>query len=195
MRRRNDTEPDAAAEGPSKTQIKKAMHELQDLGAELLELPEAQLETIDMEEQLRDALREIRHIRSFEARRRQEKYIGKLLRQTDPEPFREAIAAHRLARTRDAMALKEVERWRERLLADDEGVAAWFAAYPAGDTPQLRALIRNARRELAASKPADPSSHAGGSKGRFYRELFQKLRTVMQASATADRNQAPDGEN
>ncbi|MGZ5175127.1 MAG: ribosome biogenesis factor YjgA, partial [Burkholderiales bacterium] len=71
-------------ESPSKTQRKKQMHELQDLGTELVDLNEQQLAAIDLPESLLEAVMEARRISKFEARRRQMQYIGKLMRSIDP---------------------------------------------------------------------------------------------------------------
>ena len=46
------------------------MHELQALGAELARLSEAQLESIELPEDLREALLEAKGISSYEAKRR-----------------------------------------------------------------------------------------------------------------------------
>jgi ribosome-associated protein len=164
--------PDDAAhhddERPSKTQLKKASHELQDLGAALVELPEDRLADLDIDESLRDALHEYRRTRSHEGRRRQMQYIGKLMRRADVEPLREAVAAMQLGRAKDALALHEAERWRAELIADDEALTRWSAQHPDGDVQQLRSLVRAARKD-AALTPEQRS-------GRAYRDLFKFIR-------------------
>jgi ribosome-associated protein len=80
---------------PSKTQRKKAVHALQDLGESLVELSEEQLAGIELPERLRAAVVEAQRITRFEARRRQLQYIGKLMRSVDSEPIRAALAALR----------------------------------------------------------------------------------------------------
>ena len=67
-----------APERPSKTRMKQASHELQSLGAELVELSNERLEALAMPEILLDALRQYKATRSHEGRRRQMQYIGKL---------------------------------------------------------------------------------------------------------------------
>ena len=64
--------------GPSKSQRKREMTALQDLGGELVALSKERLAKIDMPERLRDALLEAQRITSHEARRRQMQYIGKI---------------------------------------------------------------------------------------------------------------------
>lgn len=165
----------------SRTQRKQAMLDLQDLGVALNELPDSRLDKLDMEERLREALRELRRLKSFEAIRRQSQFIGKLLRDADPEPFRQAIIDYRLGHTR---ALDQAEAWRTRLLADDEALTAWMSEHPGTDKPTLRALIRNTRRELAQAEAARETDEASTQKRPRYRELFQFLRVSLQDAET-----------
>jgi ribosome-associated protein len=183
----------AAQERPSKTQLKKAMHELQALGEALLHVPEARLQAVAMPQALRDALQELRRTRSHEGRRRQLQYVGKLMRGVDAQPLREVAAAAQLAPARETLALHEAERWRDRLLASDEAMTAWTAAHPQSDTQALRALIRNARREAAGlprdtrreAAPTQPPAGSAGQaprKGRAYRELFKALSQALRGT-------------
>ena len=153
---------------PSKTQRKKDVHALQDLGAELVALNDERLAAIELPERLRDAVLEARRITSFEARRRQMQFIGKLMRSMDPEPIRAALDAWRAQSHRHTAALKRIEAWRERLLADPGGIAAFVAEYPGADERQLRALVRNALHERAAGAPP-----------RAFRELHRALRALL----------------
>src|SRR5438046_6288718 len=160
-------------ERPSKTQLKKASHELQDLGEAVVALPDDRLAGLPIDESPLHAIREYKTTRSHEGRRRQMQYIGKLMRRADPEPLREAVAAMQLGRAKDALAVHEAERWRSELLAADEAVERWAAAHPGSDLQQLRSLVRAARKDAAAA----PEQRSG----RAYRELFKFIRD-QQAS-------------
>ncbi len=81
----------AAPEPPSKTQRKHRMHALQELGAELVLLDPSRLEKLDLPEALADAIALARRLTRHEAKRRQMQYIGRLMRDVDPEPLREAL--------------------------------------------------------------------------------------------------------
>ena len=107
---------------PSKTQRKKQMHDLQALGAALVELNDRELASVEMPERLRDAVHEARRVTKFEARRRQLQYIGKIMRDVDPEPIRSRIAAFRAVSTAHTSRLHLIERWRDRLLESDEAM-------------------------------------------------------------------------
>lgn len=153
---------------PSKTQRKKEMLALQDLGAELLSLNEQQLAAMALPENLHEAVAAAKRITKFEARRRQLQYIGKLMRAIDAEPIRARLAAWKAASRAEAVRLQRIERWRERLLAEENALAEFVAQYPRADAQRLRALVHDAHRERAANRSP-----------RSYRMLFQLVRDIL----------------
>ncbi len=153
---------------PSKTRRKQESHELQALGEALAALPDSRLSGLPMPENLRDAILAYRRTRTHEGRRRQMQYVGKLMRQADPQPLREAVAAMQLGQARDALALHQAEHWRAALVADDGALERWAAEHPGGDLQQLRSLVRAARKDAAAA----PEQRSG----RAYRDLFRFIR-------------------
>ena len=56
---------------------------------------------------------------------RQLQYVGKLMREVDDAPLREAVAESKLGSARDTLMLHEAERWRDELVADDEALTRW----------------------------------------------------------------------
>ncbi len=175
--RRYKEEPENEYEGPSKTQLKNAMLELQDLGVTLLELPDEQLDQLITDEgPLRDAMRDLRRITAHGARKRQASYVGKLLRDVDVEPMRKALAIWHAHKSRDVRALREIEQWREKIIGSDAGWAEWTQRYPAGDNKQLRALVRDARQDREMSKVSGASGN-----GRAFREMFKMIRGTLLA--------------
>ena len=153
----------------SKTQRKKAVHMLQALGEELVELNEDQLAMVDLPERLLDAVMHAQTITKHEARRRQMQYIGKLMRGVDAEPIRAALDAVLARSRRQIAAHKRTEAWRERLLAGPGALNELLAEYPGADARRLRALVRGALRERDAGSPP-----------RSYRELYQALRALIE---------------
>ena len=143
----------ADAERPSKSQRKREMTALQALGESLLRLTPAELARIDLPEPLREAIGEMARISAHEGRRRQMQYIGRLMRQVDPEPPRSAIE-DATGESKQAVALMHrCERLRDALLADDAALAGVLAELPDADVQQLRATIRAARREHREGRP------------------------------------------
>lgn len=175
---------------PSKSALKRQMHELQALGLALAELPSSRSDKLDLPEGLRDALAEYHRTRSHEGRRRQLQYLGKLMRQVDPEPIREAVAAFKLGSASESLALHEAERWREELMASDDAVTRWMQAHPDTDAQQLRSLVRAARKDAGKATPADGQ---GQRHGRAYRDLFQLVKSTLPTGASAP-TEAADGE-
>lgn len=177
MRRRKDPDfkPDEFFAGPSKSQLKRDMLDLQELGTALDQLPQDRVDALTMDDKLREALLELKRLKQGEARRRHMQYIGKLLRDEDTEPYRRALAEHKQGQVQAVNMLQELERRRQRLLADERGLAAWLEAYPASDTPAFRRLVERARKERAEDEELGL-----GSKGPYYRELFQAVRAVLQ---------------
>lgn len=153
---------------PSKTRRKQEMHELQELGTELVALDERALDALELPDALREAVLEARRIKHFEARRRQLQYIGKLMRRVDPGPIR-AVLDERRARARAETAVfRRAEAWRERLLHDPDSLAQLIAEQPSADQSRLRTLVESARRERVEART--PHSQ---------KELFRALRELL----------------
>lgn len=173
---------------PSKSQLKREAHELQKLGDDLAALPEARLAELPMDDRLREAVMTLRQTRSHEGRRRQLQFVGKLMRQADAEPLREAVARIRLGGARDSLRLHEIERWRAELLADDEALTRWAAGHPGSDLQQLRSLVRQARTD----RVPDAAPGVAQRQGRAFREIFQFIQQALaDAAALTDGDRAP----
>ena len=149
----------------SRSQKKREVEELQKLGAALVGLPAAQLEALPLPGPLVKAVLEAQRIRSHEARRRQIQFIGKVMRGVDPAPVRAALAEVTGQSAAARARQQRVEGWRERLIGDDAALTAFASENPRADLQALRTLIRNARKEIAESKPP-----------RAQRELFRFIR-------------------
>ena len=163
--------PKTEYDRPSKSQLKRDSTALQDLGRELGELPRERLRELELPEKLLEALLAYQTITAHEGKRRQFQYIGKLMRDVDPVPLREALERFSGASKAEVQDMHLAERWRERLLGEDAAVFAEFAgAYPRTDLQQLRVLIRNAKKERETGKPP-----------RDFRKLYQLIREQLDA--------------
>ena len=162
-----------ALEPKSKQQQKREAEAVQALGTALVRLPATHFDVLVgrlvLPEQLREALMECRAIKAHEGRRRQLQYIGKLMRGIDAAPIQQMLAE--LARDGHAASarLHDIERWRERLLADgDEAFKELVQTRPEANAAQLRKLVVAARKELAQNQPP-----------RAARMLFKCLRELL----------------
>ncbi len=165
---------------PSRTELKHASAELQKLGESLLTLRADLMAKLELGDKLADAVSEGKRITSFEGRRRQMQFIGKLMRQADPallQRVRTALNEQIGGSAQENMMLHEIETWRQRLLESDDAFSHWVTNYPATDTQQLRTLLRQARKDATAEKPGAPARH-----GRAYREIFQLVRDGLHAA-------------
>jgi ribosome-associated protein len=158
---------------PSKTKKKEAMHELQDLGAELVELSAGQLKRIKLPENIYEAVRECQKITARGAHKRQLQYLGKLMRSADDEPIRAGLALIRGESSAETARLHRLERMRTRLLEDETALADIAATWPGADLQHLRQLRRNALKEKEAGKPP-----------KNFRAIFQILQELDQQGAT-----------
>ena len=156
----------------SKTRRKREMHELQELGQRLVELSKAQVNSLVLPEELRDAVADATIITRHEARRRHMQYIGRLMRNVDPEPIRAKIAEWDGQSGAHTALLHRAERWRDQLLENDKAMQE-FALELGARSAQvnwqaLRNEVREARRERELAKPP-----------KHYRELFRQIRALM----------------
>ena len=166
--------PDTAvAEAPSKTRRKLEMHELQDLGVALVALDPRRFATLELPEALVDAIALARRTNRHEARRRQMQYIGRLMRDVDPAPIRAALAAWGEGSKRDRERFALVERWRDRILDEADGLQAFVAAHPGAPCEALAALAGAARAERTRGAPPAKS-----------RALFRELRRIVENEPT-----------
>lgn len=166
--------PPEPPEPPSKSQRKRDMDALQAIGAELVMLNTHQLDSIELPENLREAVVFARSMKPNESRRRQLQYIGKLMRQVDPAPIRARLDALMSVSAEHTAQLHHIERWRDRLVAEPLAVSEFIAAHPGADSQQLRTLIRNVTEERSRGKPP-----------KHYRALFQMIRGLVESRAGA----------
>ena len=167
----------------SRTALKKASERLQEVGEELLAAREDLLAELPLPEELKDAIFDARELTSFGAKRRQTKFIGKLMRRLDAEALEAVRAALRVEygqAAKDAQILHRSEKWRDSLICDDERLGQWIEEFPGSDVQQLRALIRQARKDAQRAKPG-----AAQRQGRAYRQIFSLVRSRLSSSASA----------
>lgn len=154
----------------SKSQIKREMQALRDLGKELVDLPVAALKKIDLSEAVYQAVTLAQGLKR-EALRRQLQHIGKLLREEDEAAIRQALAQISQPQRDEVRAFHEIERWRDRLIdGDDDAINLLVEQFPAAERQQLRTLVRNARKESELDKPPKSS-----------RLLFKYLKELQQS--------------
>ena len=161
----------------SRTDLKRESLELQKLGEDLLTLRPEFMKRLALTEKLKDAVVEAKRITNFEGKRRQMQFIGKQMRMIDAaglEAVRTAIAEQFSGSPQENLVLHLAETWRDRLMAQDDAFGEWIIKCPGTDAQQLRALIRQERKDAVPETPDGPVRH-----GRAYKDIFQIVREQL----------------
>ncbi|MDC8829747.1 ribosome biogenesis factor YjgA [Alteromonas gilva] len=162
----NDSYPDQD-EFVSKSELKRQSALCQKIGEQLVNLSDAHLKTIPLDDELAGAIALANKInRKKDGFRRQLQFIGKLMRNRDLAPIEAGLAKlqnqhqaqnarfHQLEKTRDAIADK-----------GDTAIQQALDAYPTLERQKLRQYHRAINKERAKNAPP-----------KAYRELFQYLK-------------------
>jgi len=156
------------AERLNKSQQKREIEALLNLGKQLAALDAIALGKMDIPHELFQALQDVQSMK-FGAEKRQYKLICKMLRQINTESLQQTI--DELSRRKDDLDknFHRSEYWRDHLMANGQTAMTEFMnTYPQADVGQIRQLVRNANKELLQNKPPKSS-----------RSLFRLLRAVI----------------
>lgn len=138
MSKRFSSQPPLPDESvPSKSEQKRAMSRLQDVGEALAALPESRIKRLPAGETLIDAILELKRMQGHEAVRRHKQYIGKLMRAEDLSALMAALEH------RDARLKRVVDQWQERLLKQgDLAIQEMTRQFPEANRHTLRQYVR-----------------------------------------------------
>ena len=162
---------DDFSEEKSKTQVKRELHALVDLGERLTTLKPDLLNRLPLTDGLRRALADVPKHTANIARKRHILFIGKLMRDQDIDAILTLIDQLDASTRQYNERFHGLERWRDRLLGGDDAVLDSFVGdYPEADRQHLRQLIRQAQHEAAQSKPPAAS-----------RKIFKYIRELDEA--------------
>ncbi|MEY4234791.1 MAG: hypothetical protein RLZZ454_49 [Pseudomonadota bacterium] len=172
----------------TRTDLKRESTELQKLGEDLLTLRVELMTRLALPEKLTEAVAEAKRISNFEGKRRQMQFIGKLMRKleaTQLDGIRTALIEQHTPSALETQTLHQAEMWRDRLVNEDDALGQWITLSPSTDSQQLRALVRQARKDAKPEKPGAAVRH-----GRAYRDIFQIVRAQLLGENHLD--DAPD---
>jgi len=171
---------------PSKSQLKREMTALQELGEELVSQPKDRVMRVPMPEDVREAILDCQKIKDHEGRRRQMQFVGKKMRTLEEDEIaaiQAVLDSWKGASKAETAAMHALERRREKLLADDKALTELKQQHPEADVQHLRTLIRNARKEQVEQKPP-----------KAYREIFQILKQLQQSASAQASDEHDDTE-
>jgi ribosome-associated protein len=136
----------------------------------LMQLPEAEVDRLDLDRDLREAVDRARAVSPRVARRREERRLAGVLRDGDLDELEARLASLQAQTRADARQFQRAEAWRARLI--DEGAAAteaFLAEHGGLDRTRWAELIAAARRERDRGKPR-------GARKALFREVMAVLR-------------------
>ena len=162
---------------PSKSQVKREMLALTELGRQLVQLSPERLRQLGLNEKLYEAIRLAQRTTSREGLRRQVHYVGKLMRgaDVDADAIRKQLDVWAHGSKEEARAQHRLESLRDLLLRDDRALTDLLASTEVPDVQQLRATIRAARKEAAHNATLPEGSQP---QRKHYRALFQALKDL-----------------
>ena len=162
---------------PSKSERKRQMHALQQLGERLVALPQAELDAINIEdERLREAVDQARRIKARGGLRRQLQFIGKLMRSIDSSTIEAALKARDQQHGNSVQRLHQIESARDKLLSDgDNALGEILSAWPSAEPALLRQWHRQYPREV---KKGNERAHR--------RKLFRYLAGLEEGDSVTD---------
>ncbi len=154
----------------SKSELKRDSQETQKLAEKMLSLSSANIQKLPMNAELAEAVKVAEKIREKKgAFKRQLNYIGKLLRLTDPEPMKLAIAKIENQHLLANQHFHQLENLRDEIIAKgDAKINELVQQHPALERSKLRQLTRQAKKEAEQNKP--PKSA---------RQIFQYLKECI----------------
>lgn len=154
----------------SKSQMKRDMLALQELGEKLVELSADQVTQLDLPADLRTAVIQAQSIKKHGAKKRQLKFIGRIMRNVDAEQIQQQLDNFTRHSAQSINQLHKIEKWRDQLIEKgDEALSEFLTEYPDADRQQLRALVRSAIEERKNNKPP-----------KFFRKIFQFIKQYVE---------------
>ncbi|GLS83409.1 ribosome biogenesis factor YjgA [Paraferrimonas haliotis] len=154
----------------SKSQLKRESEALQKIGLKLVNLAPAKLAKVPLEPILAEAI-ELAHRleKKHEAKRRHMQYIGKIMRNIEIEPIKQALYEIENEHAINNAKFHAIEQQRDTLIAEgNSAVEQLLSEHPELDRQRLRNWVRQANKEASTNKPPKAS-----------RELFKYLREQL----------------
>lgn len=137
----------------SKSDIKRELQELKDLGKELVELPVKDLDKLNLSERLYEQVIKA-HGMKLGALKRQVGFIGGLMVDEEHQQIKQHLDKIRQAHNGETKQFQQIEEWRDQLLVgDNEIMSVLRNQFESFDIQHVRQLVRNANKEMTQNKP------------------------------------------
>ena len=155
--------------------MKREFIAMQELGEKLIDLTTDQLNSIGLDESLLAAVLDARTIKSHGALRRQKQLIGKLMRETDPQPIREALDRFSQQDRVDKDQFKRAESWRDRIVNEGAPALAEFSEATGSASRKLQSLVKSLQATAGES-----------GRRRIRRQIFREIHRQLSGGMQSD---------
>jgi ribosome-associated protein len=125
----------------SKSERKRELLGLQELGERLIALGEPDLASLSLDDSLYRAIRDAASMKSHGALRRQKQLIGKLMQGVDPAPIQTALALLSADDIKAKRLFARAERWRDRMVRDGRDAIDAFRAETGANDDALARMV------------------------------------------------------
>lgn len=160
---------------PNKTQIKREIKVLNELGQELIKMPDSALKKVPLSDVMREAIKDGKRFQRG-ALQRQLRRIASLMQEEDVDAIQLELARQKQPSKQQTAEFHQLEQWRDRLIdGDDALLTDLIDQFPVIDRQHIRQLVRNAANEQKRNKP--PKSA---------RLLFKYLAEIKRTTPTSD---------
>ncbi len=182
----HDDEFEDEFDGPSKSQLKRDQHAIQDLIAQLIALPMDQIENLPTDGHLRHEIKVAAAMRPSSARNRQVRHITKLA-SGDSELliiFENLVKSTQEAKNEQAQQLHEMEYWRDKLLSGTNNEFTEFAdRFNLTNVQQLRQMRREHQKTGLTQKPNTEQKQK-----EISRKVFKLVSEVIRNSTKKNKS-------
>ena len=158
------------SERPNKTQLKRDMKVLHDLGRALVELAPSRFEEVTLSERMHEAIFMAKKLKKA-ALQRQLRFISGIMIEEDVETIQLQLKKIAMPHQQETEAFHELEEWRDKLITGDNDLINELVTTLNADRQHLRQLVRNASKEAQLDKPPKSS-----------RILFKYLKELQEES-------------
>ncbi|MGV6806668.1 MAG: ribosome biogenesis factor YjgA [bacterium] len=143
----------------SKSELKREAAAFQEMAETLIDLPNRFFDDMVMDDELRDAIRVARRLDPRNARKRQVRYIAKLLATTDRTGIESTLASIERQNQQFQQVIEHVDKWCGELIAGDDSLSEeLLSRFPALDRQRLRQLTRQAAKSTGTPKAENARS-------------------------------------
>lgn len=164
----------------SRTEQKKSMQQYVTIGQQLLELSDQQLDTIPLNADIIDALQVAKKINVGNALKRQLSFLAKLIRKNKPEAIQAALDNQAQKNKQYDQISQKAERWRDRLLAEEnEALSEFIQQYPCDERQKLGQITRHAIKESQQQQKEKDRTGKVITPSKYKKQLFVLLRTYI----------------